>query len=136
MCYIIFLLCWALFIGFPIVFCLSKSLVFRLPKSRVLLPRFHSSLLFDPLVQFPGSSSTVCANGATFEPVVHTWVPKRLCLLISSGWIPLPSPGVIDSSFHIGWPTLITPRTSHLLADRKLRSREIPFPPQDQSSIL
>ena len=47
-----------LVIGFPMAFCLSKSLVFSSPSSRVLLPRSHSSHLFVPLAPFPGSSVT------------------------------------------------------------------------------
>ena len=92
--------------------------------------------LFVPLAPLPVSFSTACVNDATFETVVRIWKPKRPCPLVSFGWIPPPLPCVMDSGSHIGWPLLIRPRTSHLLADRRLRSREIPFPPQDKSSTL
>ena len=92
MCYIIFFHGGALFIALPIVFCLSKSLVFSLSKLKSSQPRPHSSFLLDPLVQLPGSSSTVCVKDATFEPGVHTWVSGILCQLIPSDWMPPPSP--------------------------------------------
>ena len=93
-----------LFIGFPIVFCLSKSLVFSPSRLKRSYPRSHSSYLFVAPVQSPGSSSTVCLSDATFEPGVRTWVPRRLCQLVSSGWIPPPLPRVVESGFHTGSP--------------------------------
>ena len=124
-----------LFIGFPIVFCLSKSLVFSASKLKI---SSHQISLKSSLCSL-GTVPRIFFNSLcepTFEPVVRIWVPRRLCLLISSGWVSLPSPCVMDSGFHIVWPLLIPPRILHLLADRKLRSLEIPFPPQDQSSTL
>ena len=100
MCHVIFSMAEALLIAFPIVFCLSKSLVFSLLSSRVLPPRSHSSSLFDPPAQLPGSSSTVFVSDATFEPGVHTWVSRRLCQSILSGCMPPPSPCVTGSDFH------------------------------------
>ena len=92
-----------LFIGFPMAFCLSKSLVFSSSKPKSSSPRFHSSHLFVPLAQFPGSSSTAYMNDATFEPVVRTWVTRRICRLVSSDWIPPPLPCVRDSgSLQVG----------------------------------
>ena len=109
---------------------------FRLLTSRVLLPRFHSSHFSLPLAPFPGSSSTVCGDDATFEPAVRTWVQRRPYPLVSFGWIPPPLPCAMDNGSHIRWPLLIPPRTLHLQAGHKLRSLEIPSPPLDQLSIL
>ena len=113
----------ALFIAFPIVFRLSKSLVFSLSKLKSSHPRSHSSSLFDPLAHLPGSSSTVYVIDATFEPGVHIWVSRRLCQLFSSDWTPPPSPCVIGSGFHTDWPLPIPSDISHSLANCRLHSR-------------
>ena len=125
-----------LFIGLPIMYCLSKSLVFSPFRPKVLPPRSHSSYLFVLPVQFPGSLSTFCASDATFKAGVRTWVPRRLCRLVSSGWIPPPLPCVMDSGFHTSWSWPITLGTSRSLANYRLHSRETPFPPEDRSSTL
>ena len=88
---IIFLLCWDTIHWLPGgILSLKVTCVFAFQTQEFFSHRFVS------LVQFPGSSSTAYVNDATFELVVGTWVPRRLCLLISSGWIPLPSPCAMD----------------------------------------
>ena len=123
-----------LFIGFPIIFCLTRSLVFSPSKPRSSSPRFHSSLLSIPSAPFPGSFSIVCVRDATFEPILRTWAPRRLCLLTPSGWIPPLLPCAVGSGYHIGWPSLIPIGT--FMADHRLHLWETPSPTQDQLSSL
>ena len=108
----------ALFIAFPIVFCLS--LVFSLSKLKRSSPRSQPSSLFDSPSQLPGSSLTIYVSDATFEAGVHTWVSRRLYQLLPFGWMPTPSPCVTGSGFHTGWPSPIPPETSHPLASCRL----------------
>ena len=69
----------ALFYAFPIIFFLSKSLVFFLfPNSRAPPPRSHSSLFFDLQALLLVSSAIACESGATFMPIVRFGYRKSL----------------------------------------------------------
>ena len=120
--------------GFPITFCLSWSLMFSLSKPKSSSPRFHSSHPSILSALFLGFFSTTCVSDATSEPTLRTWAPRRLCQLILFSWIPPPSPCAVGSGCHTGWPSLTLLGNSHLMADHRLRSWEIPFTPRDRPS--
>ena len=83
-----------LFIGFPMAFCFSKSLVFSSPKLKSSSPQISLKSSFCAL----GTVLRIFfVNDVTFEPVVRTLVPRRHYPLVSIGWIPPPLPCAMDN---------------------------------------
>ena len=136
MCYFIPFHSWGTFHRFPDQVLPLEIVPVFVFQTQEFLPQISLKFFLWSSGTAPGVSSAVGVNDATCEPGVHTWVSRRLCQLTLSDWIHPSSPYLMDSCFYTDWSLPIPLEILHSLANCRLHSRGIPYPPQDRSCIL